>query len=354
MSDVPVHRIRIPDAPLYVILACIVALMTILNPQRFPTLSNLQSMASQLPILAFLSIGMMVSMLSGGINLAIVSTANFTGIVTALTLRALTAGDSGSATLGVTAFAMGVGLVACLLVGAFMGYLVAYIEVPAILATLGVMTLLDGVNVVLTRGYTISDFPDALLAIGNGAVFGVPIPFATFVVVVFLLYFLINRMPFGFNLYMLGSNPIAARFSNINIRAVLIEEYVLSSAFSALTAFVMMGQLNSVKANYAESYVLVAVLACFLGGVDPFGGAGRLSGMILAVIILQIIASGVNLPRVDPFFVTAMWGAIILVLIAVNRFTGRWREARRLARLRQGSSPAAARTRGVGDANSVS
>jgi len=90
-----------------------------------------------------------------------------------------------------------------------------------------------------------------------------------------------------------------------------------------------------VKANYAQSYVLVAVLACFLGGVDPFGGAGRLSGMILAVIILQIISSGVNLLRVDPFFVTAMWGAIILVLIAVNHFTGRWREARRLSRLRR-------------------
>jgi simple sugar transport system permease protein len=335
MSDAPARRRRIPDASLYVILAGIVVLMTILNPERFPTLSNLESMASQLPILAFLSIGMMISMLSGGINLAIVSTANFTGIVTALMLRALTAGHSGDATLGIAVLAMLVGVIACLLVGAFMGYLVAYIEVPAILATLGVMTLLDGINVVLTRGYTISDFPDALLAIGNGAVFGVPIPFVMFVVVVFLLYFLINRMPFGFNLYMLGSNPIAARFSNINIRKVLVGEYVLSSAFSALTAFVMMGQLNSVKANYAESYVLVAVLACFLGGVDPFGGAGRLSGMILAVIILQIISSGVNLLRVDPFFVTAMWGAIILVLIAVNHFTSRWQESRHLARLRR-------------------
>jgi len=332
-------RRGIPDASLYVILVGIIVLMTALNPQRFPTLSNLQSMLSQLPILAFLSIGMMISMLSGGINLAIVSTANFTGIVTALMLRALTAGHSGSATLEATALAMLVGVAACLLVGAFMGWLVAYVEVPAILATLGVTTLLDGVNVVLTRGYTISDFPDALLAIGNGVAFGVPAPFLMLLVVVVLLHFLLSRMPFGFGLYMLGSNPIAARFSNINTRAVLMGDYVLSSSFSALTAFVMMGQLNSVKANYAASYVLVAVLACFLGGVDPFGGAGGLSGMVLAVIILQIISSGVNLLRVDPFFVTAMWGAIILVLIAANHFTGRWREARRLGRMRGPSAP---------------
>ena len=91
------ERRRIPNASLYVILVAIIVLMTALNPERFPTLSNLQSMLSQLPILAFLSIGMMISMLSGGINLAIVSTANFTGIITALTLRALTAGDSASA-----------------------------------------------------------------------------------------------------------------------------------------------------------------------------------------------------------------------------------------------------------------
>jgi ribose/xylose/arabinose/galactoside ABC-type transport system permease subunit len=121
--------------------------------------------------------------------------------------------------------------------------------------------------------------------------------------------------------------------------SLLMGDYLLPSCFSALTAFVMMGQLNSVKANYAQSYVLVAVLACFLGGVDPFGGAVRLSGMIQAVIILQIISSGVNLLRVDPFFVTAMWGAIILVLIAVNHFTRRWQEGRRLARLHRPAAP---------------
>ena len=121
MSGTVDRRRRIPDASLYVILVGIVVLMTALNPDRFPTLSNLQSMASQLPILAFLSIGVMISMLSGGINLAIVSTANFTGIVTALMLRLLTDGNSGDATLGITVIAMAVGVAGCLLVGAFMG-----------------------------------------------------------------------------------------------------------------------------------------------------------------------------------------------------------------------------------------
>jgi simple sugar transport system permease protein len=274
---------------------------------------------------------MMISMLTGGINLAIVSSANLTGIVTALALKALTGGDSGSASLVITGVAMVAGLASALASGALMGLLVAYLEVPAILATLGVMTLIDGLDVVLTRGYTLSGFPDALLAIGNGSVLGVAAPFVLLVVVLAALGVLFRKTRFGFDLYMIGSNFVAARYSNINVRSALMYQYVLSSFFSALAGFVMMGQFNSVKSNYAESYVLVAVLACFLGGVDPFGGAGRLTGMALAVVILQIVSSGVNLMRVDPFFVTAMWGAMILALIAINHFSPRWRRSQRPA-----------------------
>jgi ribose/xylose/arabinose/galactoside ABC-type transport system permease subunit len=320
---------------LAIILVGIVILMTALNPRRFPTLGNLISMSYQLPIIAFLSIGMMISMLSGGINLAIVATANFTGIVTILLLQAMAGKGTADAGLGVALVAMAGGLAAALLVGVGMGWLIAYVEVPAILATLGVLTLLGGVNVVITRGYTLSGFPPFLLGIGNGMAYGVPIPFLILIVVCLLLAVILNRTVFGVSLYLLGSNPIAARFSNINVRSVLMREYVLSAFFSALTAFIMMGQLNSVKANYAESYLLVAVLACFLGGVDPFGGAGKLSGMVLAVVILQLISTGVNLLRMDPFFIQAMWGLIIIVLVAVNFFSARFRESRRMRGVRR-------------------
>ena len=324
----PIRR-SFADAPLVAILIAVVAAMALMNPGRFLSAGNLGSMTYQLPMLAFLSFGMMISMLTGGINLAIVSSANLTGIVTALALNALTGGDSGSASLLITGVAMVAGLASALASGALMGLLVAYLEVPAILATLGVMTLIDGLDVVLTRGYTLSGFPDALLAIGNGSAFGVAAPFVLLVVVLAALGVLIRKTRFGFDLYMIGSNFVAARYSNINVRSALMYQYVLSSFFSALAGFVMMGQFNSVKSNYAESYVLVAVLACFLGGVDPFGGVGRLTGMTLAVVILQVVSSGVNLMRVDPFFVTAMWGAMILALIAINHLAARWRPSRR-------------------------
>ena len=317
---------------LVIILVAIVVLMSVLNPRRFPTPGNLISMAYQLPIIAFLSLGMMVAMLSGGINLAIVATANFTGIVTVLLLRAMAGGvqAAAAAPLGVSLLAMAGGLAAALAVGAVMGWLVAWLEVPAILATLGVMTLLNGVNVVITRGYTLSGFPPFLLGIGNGLIAGIPIPFLLVVVFSLLMTVLLGRSVFGVSLYLLGANPVAALFSNIRVRPVLLRTYVLSAFFSALTAFVMMGQLNSVKANYAESYLLVAVLACFLGGIDPFGGAGRMSGIVLSFVTLQLVSTGVNLLRLDPFFIQAMWGIIIILVIAANWLGARLDEGRRL------------------------
>ncbi len=324
--------LRRPSAnrTLAAILVAIVVLMSVLNPQRFPTVGNLISMSYQLPIIAFLSLGMMVTMVSGGINLAIIATANFTGIVTALILQAVAGEAADQAGVGVALLAMGGGLAAALAVGAITGWLIAYVEVPAILATLAMMTLLNGVNLVITRGYTLSGFPDFLVNVGNGMLGPVPIPFIILVVVVLLTAVLLRRTRTGLSLYLLGSNPVAAEYANLKVRAVLVRTYLLSSAFAALTAFIMVGQLNSVKANYAESYLLVSVLACFLGGVDPFGGAGSLTGMVLSVVILQVVSTGVNLLRMDPFLIQALWGMIILVLIAAGWLGDRLREARRL------------------------
>lgn len=315
---------------LTIILVAIVVLMSVLSPRRFVTVGNAVSMAYQLPIIAFLSIGMMVTMLSGGINLAIIATANFTGIITALLLKAMAGTATAEAGVGVVLLAMGGGLAAALVVGAAMGWLIAYVKVPDILATLGAMTLLNGVNVVITKGYTLSDFPPFLLAIGNGTVARVPIALLVLIFVCLWLALILNRTVFGTSLYLIGSNPVAARFSNIKVRSVIVREYILSSFFSALTSFIMLGQFNSVNPDYAQSYLLVSVLACFLGGIDPFGGTGRLSGMVLAVVILQVVSTGVGLLRMNPYLIQAMWGFIIIALIAANHFGARLREQRRV------------------------
>ena len=321
-------------------MAVIVVILIILNPRRFPTIGNLISMVYQLPIIGFLAMGMMITVLTGGINLAIISTTNFTGIITYLLLRLLTGDSVPDATLSITILAAMGGLAAALFIGFLIGVMVAYLEIPALLATLGLGTLLNGVNILITKGYTLTGFPAAILAIGNGMTLGIPNPFILFLIIALVISIILNRTVFGKALYLLGTNPVAAKYSNLKVKSIYIREYMISSFFAAMTSFVMMGQLNSVKANYAESYLLVAVLACFLGGFDPFGGKGRISGLVIAVIILQLISTGVNLLRVDPFFVQAMWGIIIILVLAANFFSDKWKESLRLrgARMTQAVS----------------
>ncbi|MXP57489.1 MULTISPECIES: ABC transporter permease [unclassified Pantoea] len=300
---------------LYVVLIAVFILMFALNGEKFIRTQNLISMAYQLPIVGLLAIGMMISMLSGGINLSIISTANLNGIIIALVLQALSSQGMKLASGELVLLAVLLGLIACLLVGVINGLLISILKIPDILVTLGTMTLIAGLNVVLTRGYTLSGFPDSLLSIGNGVSFGIPNALILFVVAAIIASVVLNKTRFGFSLYMMGSNATAAQYANVNLVKITVMQYVFSSTFAALTSLVMMGQLNSVKASYADSYLLVAVLAAFLGKVSPFGGFGRVSGVVLAVIILQMISSGLNLLRLDPFMITATWGAIIIAIV---------------------------------------
>ena len=127
---------------------------------------------------------------------------------------------------------------------------------------------------------------------------------------------------------MMGSNPQATRYSNVSLVRVTVQQYMLSSFFSVLTSLVMIGQYNSVKADYASSFLLVSILAGFLGNVNPFGGFGKVASMVFAVIILQFISSGLNLLGVDSFLITAMWGLIIIVVVVVKGSLPRLRRLR--------------------------
>jgi simple sugar transport system permease protein len=303
------------------VLFAVFLVMWALNPDRFVTTNNLRSMAFQLPEIGILTLGMMVAMLHGGINLSIVGLANLTGITVALVLHAMVpqgAGGDASWQLGIVAVAAG--FLASLVVGLLQGVLIGYAGVSAILATLGTMTLVNGACVLITRGSTLTGFPNAILLLGNGSVGPVPAPLVLFLVCAVLLSVLLRRTTFGFNVYMLGTNQEATKFAGINNRRVLLMVYLLSSLLASIAGIVMMGRFNSVKADYGESYLLITVLAAVLGGTSASGGFGKVLGVVLAVIMLQIIASGLNLLGVDPFFAIATWGAILLVVMTLNHY----------------------------------
>ncbi|MBP7203462.1 MAG: ABC transporter permease, partial [Propionivibrio sp.] len=266
---------------------------------------------------------MLFPLLSGGFNLAIIATTNMAALLMAWIMTTYVDPTGGNAGM-IVALALLAGLVAVVLVGAITGYLVATLNTHPILVTLGTMSIISGTCVWLTRGKPIAGFPDVMQSIGNSVVLGIPLPFWIFTAATVGVGLLLSRTRFGISVYMVGSNLEATRYSGINTRNVLIGIYTASSVMCWLAAILMMARFNSASAGYAASYLLITVLAAILGGVDPNGGFGKVSGLFIALLVLQVISSGLNLLGVNTQLTQAMWGGTMIVVMVLRYVIGRY------------------------------
>lgn len=298
------------------LLLLVVVAFSVLMPDIFWSVSNFQSVASQMPVLGILALAMAMTMLCGGINLSIIGTANACSLVMAWVATSYPPGWLSA--LG----ALGAGAGTAVLIGLCNGVLIAGIRVSPILATLGMMTLLKGINILITGGSAIANYPDWVLWLNHAQWFGIPLPLWLFALVAVVLWVLLEKSPLGRAIYLIGSNERATRYAGINTRRVLIQVYVISALLCAVAAFLMMSKLNSAKASYGESYLLVSILAAVLGGVNPDGGSGRIIGMVLALFLLQTIESGFNMMGVSPYLTMALWGTLLLCFIQVRGMMG--------------------------------
>ncbi len=308
---------------LVVLLAALFAVFSLLLPGTFLRPGTMQAMMFQLPELGLLSLAMALPLVSGGLNLAIIATANQSALLMAWLLTTQMPADVGGGELAIwLTLALAAGCAHCLIVGLVTGAIVAYGGAHPILVTLGTQTLIGGISIWLTRGRTLTGFPDALLVVSNETFLGMPYSFILFVVVAGLAYLLLTRTPLGIRIHMIGSNLEATRFSGVDTRRVQIWVYVLSSLLCWLAAIVMMARFNSAGADIAQSYLLITILAAILGGIDPYGGFGRISGLVIALAILQTISSGFNLLGFSQHLTLALWGLTLLGVMAVKRVSG--------------------------------
>ncbi len=294
---------------LSLLIAVVVIAFSFLIPSVFWSSANFQSIASQMPILGVLALAMAVTILTGGINLSIIATMNACGLVMAWVATHYPPGIS------TMLLVLAAGLTMAIVIGSVIGFLIAVVRVSPILATLGIMTLLKGINILISKGSSISNFPDTILVINSTNILGVPLPLLVFLAVVAVLWVILEKSAFGRTIYLIGSNEQATHYSGINTRKTLIWVYILSSVLCVIAALLMMSKLNSAKASYGESYLLVSILAAVLGGVNPDGGFGKVFGMVMALILLQMLESGLNILGVSSYITMALWGGLLLAFI---------------------------------------
>lgn len=302
-------------------LAIVLIGFSIATPQ-FLSLANFNSIAFQLPVLGLLTLAMLAPIPSGGLNLAIIFTANISGLTLASVLN-----HYGGVDAGIGAFV--IGSIAALAVGAasglLMGLVIAYIGAHPILVSLAMMIFLRGLGEFLTRGGDISGFPDYLQPLGHGFVLGIPVPLLIFAAAALLWHVILRRMRHGFSVYMIGSNIKATEYSGVHSKRTLTLIYTLSGLMCAVAGILMLTRFNSVRVGHGEALLLVTVLACFLGGVDPFGGFGRVIPVVLALVILQVLSSGLNLIGANQHLSTAVWGLFLIGVMVLRFLIGRLR-----------------------------
>jgi Ribose/xylose/arabinose/galactoside ABC-type transport systems, permease components len=289
----------------------IVAIMTAITPE-FLTGSNISSMAFQFPEFGILCFGMMFCMISGGIDLSLVGAANLSGIVAAVIITGM----------GKSSFSVIVGIAAAVVVGALCGllngYLIGQLQIPAMLVTLCGGQLFSGLGLAITKGPAITGMPNSVLAISNGSLGVIPYSLLIYIFVALALNFVLKYTVYGQQLTFMGTNATASRYTGINNLRVTMLTYMLSGIAAAIAGIIIISHYGSAKSDYGTSYTLLALLIVVLGGVAPLGGKGKVLGVTLSVIILQLISSAFNILRFNSFFKTLAWGLLLIVVMVVK------------------------------------
>lgn len=305
--------------------------MAITRFSKFYTVINFTTMASQFPEFGIMALGGMLCMITGGIDLSSVGVANVTSITMGMFMKSQMVDGSINAFTMIAAFAMAICI--GLVVGAINGVLISKIKIPPILTTLGMNQLVTGISMVITGGNAVSDLPmnyaetinQKILKVipgKRGVVQGVlPVQLIFFVVIALIVWFLLARTSFGKKIYMIGTNENVARFSGVKVDRMLIKTYAISGICAAIGGMIMLANYNSARSDYGSVYTLQCILIVVLGGVDPKGGRGKISGVLLAIILLRLLETGLNrFPQISSYYINLIYGAVLLLVMVLNYF----------------------------------
>ncbi|MCL6087946.1 MAG: ABC transporter permease [Actinobacteria bacterium] len=301
-----------------IIFFIIFGLLAIWQPKTFLSIGNFQSMAFQIPEFGILALAMTLSILAGGIDLSIISITILSGITSGFVFESFTGTNVN--THVVIVLAVFAALLVSSLCGFINGLLVGWGKLTPILVTLGTSRLFTGTALVLTKGGAKTNFPDMFIHFGNGTIKFIPNIFILFLFIALIISLILNGTKFGFNIYMVGNNPLVSIFTGIKNKIVLIKVYTLVGLICGIAALTVMAKTSSIKVGYGTSYLLQSVLVAILGGVDPAGGFGTITGVLLGIFLLQIISSGFNLLGLSAFLRNVIWGALLIAVMMINYF----------------------------------
>ena len=281
---------------------CVV--FTVLN-KNFLNYSNFLTVLQQMLLNVILAVGMMFTIITGGIDLSVGCTYAITGIVVA----------SCTVNYGMNPFlAILVGILIGAVLGAFNGFLINQLKLQPFIATLGTMSLYRGIAYVVTGGVPVTNVPTSYRDIFNGIVFGGVRSYIIVMVVVFVIaHILLSKMRSGDYLYAVGGNEEAAKLSGVNVIKTKYIAYIFCGICAAIAGMIMLASLGSAEATAGQAYETNAIAAAAIGGTRMAGGKGTALGTFIGALMLAVLKVGMVVINVDSFWQFVVTGIIIIV-----------------------------------------
>ncbi len=283
--------------------------------ERLPSVIN--SIILWTPIILTVAMGMMMTVIIGGIDLSVGSTAALSAMIVGIWMR-----DSG--------VPLPIGVILCilfgLLFGAINGFLIAYLDIPPIIVTLGTINAYRGMTYIISDGDQITGY-DLPKGISNVVTEGLniagvklPILFIIAVLIAVAFYFILRYSHFGREIYAIGSNRVAAHLRGINVKKDIFMIFVLSGALSGLAGIMSAARYGYVNpTNTGRGLEFTVVTACVIGGVSPSGGSGTVPGVFLGVLLLAVINTMISMTGIPGTVQNFAYGAIVVFALVVDR-----------------------------------
>jgi ribose transport system permease protein len=292
--------------------AALLVLFATLRPDVFLTPANLRNVLEQVAVLAVVASAQTVVMVVGDFDLSVGAVASLSGVL--------------AATLLAQGFPLWLALCAVPLAGAAVGLvngvLVAWFGLSAFVATLATMTSLGGLSLLVTSGGTLFGLPGSFLSLGQGEVVGVPVPVLFAIAVGGLAWLLLTQTTYGRRLHAVGGNAEVAAYSGIDPRRVRLVAFVLSSVGATVAGVLLASRLASAHPTAGDPLMLTSIAAVFIGMTVRRDNTPNVPGTLLGVVLLGVLANGLNLVGVSSYLQQVLTGLIIVTAVGLPKLVG--------------------------------
>lgn len=295
---------KISDLRMVLIMMGMIALFSVLSPYFF-TMRNLSAVGLNISVIGIVCIGQTLVLLTGMFDLSVGGVAGFIGMVVAILTKEY----------GMYPLMLVFGVVLGALIGMINGLLITKGRVNALITTLSMMTIFQGMTFLISKGYAVGINMASFRFLGTYRLAGIPLPIIILVVLYLLFYFILNNTVFGRYVYSIGGNRLTARLSGINVDVVQIMVFMIAGMLYAFAGILLASRLGSAQVGAGSQYPLNSIAACVLGGITLAGGEGNILGALIGVAIVGILQSGLIMIDMPTYYQWIATGVVLIIAV---------------------------------------